>query len=162
MKRITFLFAVLLALSGCRQFETITMKTTTTVDSVAVDVPLPGHDFADIFELDALLSDSLIFEDARVRIRIVPDTSGSLPRDARSTGEVVPLDSAPVPPARFRIEAEVKPDTARIKVAEKTTTIATEHTKYKKQMPWWGWVLLGGLTMVSLILLVLLQLAKWE
>ena len=153
MKRITFLFAVLLALSGCRQFETITMKTTTTVDSVAVDVPLPGHDFADIFELDALLSDSLIFEDARVRIRIVPDTPGSLPRDARSTGEVVPLDSAPVPPARFRIEAEVKPDTAQIKVAEKTTTIATEHTKYKKQMPIVGWITIGGLLALILLLL---------
>lgn len=146
------LFLVLLLVAGatgCRQIETITTKTTITVDSVQVPVEIPGHIFAESFAW----ADTILFEDARMRIRIVPDTSGNLPNDVTKFADPIPLgDGTIAPMPRFRIEAEVKPDTVEVSVAERTITTETEHVKYKKQMPWWGWMIAG----VAVFLLILI------
>jgi hypothetical protein len=161
MRHILLLLLVFASASGCRQIETITTKTTIRVDSVQVPLEVPGHSFAESFAW----ADTLFFEDARLSIRIVPDTSGHLPADVEAFAPNVPLLAeadarhfAPMP--RFRIEAEVKPDTLEVTVAERTITTETEHVRYKKQMPWWGWMITGIAVFFLLGWIVLLKEAS--
>lgn len=153
MRHILLLLLVFASAPSCRQIETITTKTTVTVDSVQVPVELPGHSFSESFTW----MDTLVFEDEHIRITIVPDTSGSLPLDVQAFADPIALGNPedagqPASMPRFRIDAEVKPDTLEVTVAERTITTETEHVKYQKQMPWWGWMIAG----VAVFLLVLL------
>jgi hypothetical protein len=156
------IFILSLATLGCRQIETITTKTTTKVDSVRVSVPLAGHSVSSDFVLPlpgATESDAIVFEDERLRIRIVPTTLPDLPPEVTHQGEPVLLragtaaePSGKQEQPRYRLEAEVKPDTTEVTVAEKTTIIETEQVRYQKQMPWWGWMI-AGVAVFALLLL---------
>ena len=55
---------------------------------------------------------------------------------------------------RYRVIAEVKPDTQQVSVAEKTITETKETVKYERKIPWWGTALIGGLIAIVLVLLV--------
>ncbi len=159
MRQLIGISLLILLAPACRQLETITTKTVTTIDSVQVSVPLAGHSFTESFTW----ADTLLFEDERLRIRIVPADSPLLPPDAAAWDTSVPLppgqdarangaDSGAYAAPRFQILAEVKPDTAQVMVAEKTTTTQTTHVKYRRQMPWWGWSLIGAVLVGGFIL----------
>lgn len=147
-------------LTSCRQIESITTERTVRVDSVQVPVVTSAHDTASSF----VIGDSLIFEDDRLRIRIVPVFGTQLSPDVRQLDNPVSIDdsdtvgnndmvqaSAWTIPTGYQVEATVKPDTVFVKVPQTTITEKTEEVRLKKEMPNWGWALIGGLVMLVLI-----------
>lgn len=158
-----FLLALVIigSLSACRQIETITTERTVRVDTVRVPVPVPGWQATAGFAV----GDSLFYEDDRIRLRVVPVPADSMPNDEGQTADRVPIgdgkDADSVTAStRYRVDVQVKDDTLQAKVPEKTITEKTDRTRYIKQMPSWGWMLIGGLAMLALILIAVFKIRR--
>jgi len=155
MTKSVLLLLTVVTFSACRQIEKITSTRTERIDSVAVQVPIDGH----VLDVPFLFSDSILVEDERLRVRIVPinDSTLSPELEGMSTKPRTILDKSSAvdePKKRYRLIAEIKPDTQEVKVAEKTITETKETVKYERKIPWWGSLLIGGLIAVVLVLLV--------
>ena len=153
--KITIVLLVLTTLSGCRQIERITSSRVERIDSVQVQVPIAGH----VLDVPFIWSDSILVEDDRIRVRIIPEPDSNLSEDVEGVSVHGSLQNNTVSdaqsqPRRYRIIAEVKPDTQSVKVAEKTITETKETVKYERKIPWWGTAIIGGLIAVVLVLLV--------
>lgn len=150
----TLIFISLVILSSCRSVDLITSEHTVRVDSVAVPVMTPGHKTMTSFAL----GDSLLFEDDRLRLRIVPVFADSVPNDVTGNADTVTVDadradSPPRVPTGYQVDAEVKPDTIEVMVPETTITERKETVRNVKVMPNWGWMVIGGLASILLVIL---------
>lgn len=155
MTKPVLLLLTLVTFSACRQIEKITSTRTERIDSVAVQVPIDRH----VLDVPFLFSDSILVEDERLRVRIVPidDSTLSPELEGSSKHGVVESDKSSAVDSslkRYRLIAEIKPDTQEVKVAEKTITETKKTIKYERKIPWWGTLLIGGLIAVVLVLLV--------
>ncbi|HAH52569.1 MAG TPA: hypothetical protein DCL80_15450 [Balneola sp.] len=155
MTKIVPLILLLTTLSGCRQIERITSSRTERIDSVQVSVPIPGH----ILDVPVIAADTIVVEDDRVRVTIIPlpDLDLSADPESVSASGIIKNDSVRDVRKgvnRYRVIAEVKPDTQQVSVAEKTITETKETVKYERKIPWWGTALIGGLIAIVLVLLV--------
>ena len=155
MTKLIPLILVLTTISGCRQIERITSSRTERIDSVQVSVPIAGH----VLDVPVIAADTIVVEDDRVRVTIIPlpDFELSAYPEGVSASGIIKNDSVRDVRSganRYRVIAEVKPDTQQVSVAEKTITETKETVKYERKIPWWGTALIGGLIMLVIILLV--------
>lgn len=152
-----------LALAGCGLTERITHTRTVEIDSVATNAAVPGHEYERLF----VPADSMTFEDERLKITLhrLPDVR--LPADLDTPGERISLsdsaaggvrDLSGLMPDTWRIHAEVKPETVRVKVPQKTITETKETTKFVRQTPGLVKYIIGGLVTVIIILIVAFNL----
>ncbi|MEQ9393288.1 MAG: hypothetical protein RLO03_13880 [Balneola sp.] len=155
MTKLIPLILLLTTLSGCRQTERITSSRTERIDSVQVSVPIAGH----VLDVPVIAADTIVVEDDRVRVTIIPLPDFDLSADPESVSAsgIIKNDSVRDVRSganRYRVIAEVKPDTQQVSVAEKTITETKETVKYERKIPWWGTALIGGLIAIVLVLLV--------
>jgi len=153
--KFVIVMVALLTASGCRQIERITTTRSERVDSVNVSVPLSGH----VLDVPVITADTIFVEDDRVRVTIIPLPDLDVSDDPEGMSGIGSIESDMQnddrsSTTRYRVIAEVKPDTQQVKVAEKTITEKTETVKYERKIPWWGTTLIGGLIMLVIILLV--------
>ena len=154
-RQLPVILAAGLFLAGCGLTKRITHFRSVQVDTVRHSVPLPGH----ALDADFRLADSLTFEDERLKITLWRLAGDLLPADMDTArgrlqvpGEVAaPADSLP---GIWRLRAEVKPETVRVAVPQKTVTEYKETTKFVKQTPDRVKYLIGGLVAVLLVLVV--------
>ena len=155
MTKLIPLILLLTTLSGCRQIERITSSRTERIDSVQVSVPIAGH----VLDVPVIAADTIVVEDDRVRVTIIPlpDVELSAGFEGVSEAGIIKNDNVRNVRSganRYRVIAEVKPDTQQVSVAEKTITETKETVKYERKIPWWGTALIGGLIAIVLVLLV--------
>lgn len=135
-------------LAGCALTERITRSRTVQIDSVATEAVTRGH----TLDASVRLADSLLVEDERLRLRLwrlpelTNDAAAEAPPGVSAAGNELS--------GRWRLRAEVKPETVRVKVPQKTITETEERVRYVPQTPRWMWAVVGGLVMLILILSV--------
>ena len=130
MTKIVPLILLLTTLSGCRQIERITSSRTERIDSVQVSVPIAGH----VLDVPVIAADTIVVEDDRVRVTIIPLPDLDLSADPESVSASGIIKNESVRDVRkgvnrYRVIAEVKPDTQQVSVAEKTITETKETVK---------------------------------
>lgn len=150
--KIVIVILLITTLSGCRQIERITSSRTERIDSVQVQVPIAGH----VLDVPVIAADTIVVEDDRVRVTIIPLPDVELSAGLEGVSEAGIIKNDNVRDVRnganrYRVIAEVKPDTQEVSVAEKTITEKKETVVVEKEMPNWGWLLIGGLVMLALI-----------
>lgn len=150
MQKSVLLLLLLFGTLACRSVEKVAVQRSASIDSVAQDVPIPGY----IMDTFACYMDSLVVEDDRIRVRILPAEVQDVPSQSAKVPKQGMADVPKVPPKKYRVIAEIKPDTASVKVAEKTITETTTITKYERKLPWWGAAIIGCLAGFVLVLLV--------
>lgn len=177
MNRLIILILITVTAAGCSRLRLIERQYIERVDTVRVPVELPGH----ALDAEFQLADSVLIEDEKIGIRLtrlpdlmplpvpedaaaapghmppVPDSAAAAPLRAGHAAAYAPAvphvpGRAPMP--RYRIEAEIKPDTVFVPVEQKTITETETRTVTETKMPFLGWVGIGFLVALVLVLAV--------
>lgn len=152
------LFFLLGILSSCRHVEKTLTERTVRVDSIEVEKKIGKWRLI----ATRAVFDTTVIEDARMRLEITRVGTPTNHPDAENQMRTVPISSESIsgtdPPPDlldwFRIDATIKPDTVKVKVPQKTITEKIETTVIEKEMPNWGWIVIGIMGGFLLVILI--------
>lgn len=149
---------------SCHSIGKTLTERSVKVDSVAVDVVTPEV----TGNADMPIGTEGMYEDDRIRLNFKRIPAPDSLKDGRHEMGIMPsvyndstnVEMMPGLLDWFQLDYTIKPDTVKVMVPQKTITEKTETTKYVKQMPNWGWILVGGLGAILLVLLAGAKLMK--
>lgn len=149
-----FILSFFVIWQSCSSVEKIRTERSVRVDSVEVKTMTTGA----VGTLMGAENSEMMFEDKNIQLKITrvssPDAEIETARMPIGNDTVIGIDTMPSYQDWLSIDYTIKPETVRVKVPQKTITEKTETTVVEKEMPNWGWIVIGILGGFLLVILI--------